>query len=90
MATAPVETSNATVQAQVFWMRYRKEIVALLALALVALIVFGAYRMYRDRQESAAATMFARATTGGDYEQIIDRYGDTAAASGAYLLLAEE
>src|SRR5437868_12614384 len=90
MPTARVETGNATLEAQVFWMRYRKQIVALIALALIALIIFGIYRFYSERRQNNAAAMFARSKTAADYQQLLNHYGDTLAAASAYLLLAEE
>jgi len=84
-----VQSADPTLEAQVFWLRYRREIAALLAIALVALTGFAGYRLYRDRRETAASAMMASAKTALDYQEIINRYGDTSAAAAAYLLLAD-
>jgi TolA-binding protein len=82
-------TSDAALEAQVFWFRYRKEIAGLLVLVLVAVLSFAIWRIYRERHEAAASAAFAAAKTASDYETVIDRYGNTPAAASALLLLAD-
>jgi predicted negative regulator of RcsB-dependent stress response len=89
MPMTKVQSADPALEAQVFWLRYRKEIAALLVIAIVALTAFAGYRLYRDRRETAASAMMASAKTAVDYQEIINRYGDTSAAAAAYLLLAD-
>src|SRR5437868_10133703 len=88
MPIAKPQPADPALEAQVFWLKYRKELLGVLAIALVAIIVVTGYRVYRDRRETAASAMFSSARTANDYLQVINRYGDTSAAAGAYLLLA--
>lgn len=90
MPTVHAETSDAALEAQVFWFRYRKEIAGLLVVLLLAGLALAGWRFYRERRETAASAAFAEAKTAADYERVIERYGDTPAAASAYLLLADE
>jgi TolA-binding protein len=87
----PVRADKAepAIDAQVFWFKYRKQIMWGLVLAIVLGLVMAGYRLYRDRRETSASTILSAAKTTADYEQIISRYGDTAAAASSYLLLAD-
>ena len=89
MPTVPIATRDAQVEAQVFWLRFQKEITAVLIIAILAMIGFAGYRFYSDRQEAAAAGLLAGAKSAQDYEQVIARYPRTPAGASAYLLLAE-
>ena len=89
MPVAKELRTNPALEAQVFWYKYRREIAILLVLAIVAIIGIAGYRLYRDRREATAATLFSGAKTPAAYEEVINRYGDTAAAASAYLLLAD-
>ena len=88
MSIAKAQSPDPALEAQVFWLKYRKELLGLLAIALVAISAVTAYRVYRDRREMAASAMFGSARTANDYLQVINRYGDTSGAAAAYLLLA--
>ena len=88
MPIAKAQPADPALEAQVFWLKYRKELLALLAIALVAISVLTGYRVYRERRETAASAMFGLAGTANEYLQVINRYGDTPAAAAAYLLLA--
>jgi TolA-binding protein len=88
MPIAKAQPADPALEAQVFWLKYRKELLALLAIALVAISVLTGYRVYRERRETAASAMFSSARTANEYLQVINRYGDTSAAAAAYLLLA--
>ncbi len=90
MPIAKELSTDPALEAQVFWFKYRREIAILLVLAIVAIFATAGYRFYRDRREATAATLFAAAKTQAAYEEVIKRYGDTAAAASAYLLLAGE
>ena len=88
MPIAKPQPADPALEAQVFWLKYRKELLALFAIALVAIIIVTGYRVYRERRETAASAMFSSARTTDDYLQTVNRYGDTSAAAAAYLLLA--
>jgi predicted negative regulator of RcsB-dependent stress response len=88
MPIAKAQSPDPALEAQVFWLKYRKELLGLLAIALVAISAVTAYRVYRDRREMAASAMFGSARSANDYLQVINRYGDTSGAAAAYLLLA--
>src|SRR5438045_7925690 len=60
-----------------------------LSVALLAVIVFAGYRYYSDRRAAAAAASLAGAKTAQQYQEVIDRYPNSAAGADAYLLLAE-
>jgi predicted negative regulator of RcsB-dependent stress response len=89
MPIAKEINTDPALDAQVFWYKYRKEIAIVLGLAVLGMVGVAGYRLYRDRREANAATLFAAAKTPGAYEQVINQYGDTAAAASAYLLLAD-
>jgi predicted negative regulator of RcsB-dependent stress response len=90
MPTAPAQTSDAALEAQVFWLRYRKELAALLIFVLLIGAGVAVWKFYQERQETAASSALAEARTAADYQSIIDRYGDTPAAAAACVLLAED
>ena len=86
----PTLTSSDTApEREVFWDRYKKEVMAVLVLALLGVAAFGGYRLYTDRQANAAATMLAAAKTGADFQKVITQYPNTSAGGSAYLLLAD-
>ena len=81
-------STEASVEAQVFWLRFQKEIAAALVIVILALVGFSGYRFYRNRQESNAAELLSQAKTSQDYQMVMTRYPATPAAASAYLLLA--
>jgi len=86
----PTLTSTDTApEREVFWDRYKKEVMAVLILALLGVAAFGGYRMYSERQADAAAEMLASAKTPSDFQKVITDYPRTAAGESAYLLLAD-
>lgn len=89
MPIAKELNTDPALEAQVFWYRYRKEIAILLGLAMLCLVGVAGYRLYRERREASAATLFAAAKTPAAYEELINQYSNTAAAASAYLLLAD-
>jgi TolA-binding protein len=74
---------------EVFWDRYKKEVMAVLVFALLAVAGYGGYRFYNDRQANAAATQLASAKTPADFQKVITGYPNTSAGGSAYLLLAD-
>jgi predicted negative regulator of RcsB-dependent stress response len=89
MPIARQVTTDSTLDAQVFWYKYQREIAILLALAVLGIVGLAGYRLYRDRREATAATLFSAAKTPAAYEELINQHGNTAAAASAYLLLAD-
>jgi len=62
---------------------------AVLILALVAVALFGGYRLYAERRENAAAAALASAKTPSEFQKVISDYSNTAAGASAYLLLSD-
>lgn len=89
MPTAPPTARDARVDAQVFWFRYHKEIIALIALVIIASVAFAGYRLYANRRDAAAAELLAKAKTPAAYQQVIAQYPGAPAAASAYLLLGQ-
>ncbi len=90
MPTADADTSDAALEAQVFWFRYRKTIAGVLVVLFFGVLGVAGWRLYRERREIAASAAFAGAKTATEYEAVIDRYRETPAAASAFLLLADE
>jgi predicted negative regulator of RcsB-dependent stress response len=89
MPIAKQATTDPALDAQVFWYKYQREIAILLGLVVLGIVGLAGYRLYRDRREATAATLFSAAKTPAAYEELINQHGDTAAAASAYLLLAD-
>jgi TolA-binding protein len=86
----PTLTSTDTApEREVFWDRYKKEVMAVLVLALIGVAVYGGYRIYADRQGNAGAELLASAKTAADFQKVISQYPSTSAGASAYLLLAD-
>ena len=86
----PTLTSTDTApDREVFWDRYKKEVMAVLILALLGVAAYGGYRMYSERQANAAAETLASAKTAADFQKVIADYPRTPAGQSAYLLLAD-
>ena len=83
-----LSTTDTAPDRDVFWERYKKEVMAVLILALLAVAGYGGYRIYSDRQANAAAAMLASAQAAPDFQKVISEYPSTAAGASAYLLLA--
>ena len=62
MPTAPVQTSDAALEAQVFWLRYRKELAALLILVVAIGAGLIAWKFYQERRETASSEEIGRAS----------------------------
>jgi TolA-binding protein len=90
MPTISSSTSDPVLETRFFWDRHRKEILAAIIVAVLALGSFGAYRYYTERRATAAAMRVAEAKTAADFQKVIDQYPETPAGSSAYLFLAEE
>ena len=90
MPTASPATTETSVEAHVFWLRYRKEIAAALIVIIVAMIGYAGFRIYQNRREARAAEMLGDAKTPEQYQEVVSRYSGTAAGASANLLLAEK
>jgi TolA-binding protein len=88
MATT-LTTPETTHEREVFWERYKKEVMAVLIVALLAGAGFGGYKIYSDRLAASAESSLAGAKTAADFQKVITQYPGTAAGGSAYLLLAD-
>jgi predicted negative regulator of RcsB-dependent stress response len=89
MATTTTTSTDAAVEARVFWFHYRNEITIALLIAILAILGFFGYRFYVDKRDGAAASLLAAANNDTGYQQVIAQYPSTPSAASAYLLLAE-
>jgi predicted negative regulator of RcsB-dependent stress response len=89
MPTVSPATRPPALDAQVFWFKYHKEIVAFLLLVVLAIIAMAGYWFYSERRGAAAAALLASAKNAQDFQQVIARYPKTGAGASAALLLAQ-
>ena len=82
-------STDAAVEAQVFWLRFQKQIAAALIILILAIVGFAGYRFYTHRRNSTAAELLGKAKNPQDYQEVITQYPGTPAGASAYLLLAE-
>src|SRR5581483_4446303 len=91
MPTAPIPTTTEpSVEAHVFWLRYQKQLAAGLLIVFLALVGFAGYRLFQTRRDTNAAEALGSAKTDQEYEKVIDQYRGTPAGASAYLLLAQK
>ena len=81
--------SDAALEGEVFWDRYKTKVMAILVIALIGVAGFGGYRFYSERRANAAANMLASAKTTAEYQKVISEYPSTPAGASAYLLVAD-
>ena len=55
MPTAPPPSRDVALETRFFFERFKKEIIAVLIVALLALLAFTGYRYYSDRRSAAAS-----------------------------------
>ena len=82
-------STDAAVEARVFWLRFQKEIAAALIILILGIAGFAGYRFYTYRRNSTAAESLGNAKTPQDYQEVSAHYPGTPAGASAYLLLAE-
>ena len=82
--------TDPVLESQVFWERYKKTVFAVLILAVLAVAGWGAFRVYSDRQETAAGNALTSAKTTADFQKVIEQFPSTPAAASARLFMAEE
>ncbi|HLW36645.1 MAG TPA: tetratricopeptide repeat protein [Chthoniobacterales bacterium] len=90
MPTAPPATTEASVETQVLWLRFQKEIAAALIVIILAVIGYAGYWIYLSRRDAKAAEMLGGARTPQEFQEVIARYSGTPAGASASLLLAEK
>ena len=84
-----LSSSDPVIETRFFWDRHKKEVIAALVVALLAVAAFGGYRLYSDRREKTAASILAEAKAPADFQKVISQYADTPASASAYLFLAD-
>jgi TolA-binding protein len=89
MPIAPPPSRDVALETSLFWERFKQPIIVALGVVLVAAIAFTGYRFYSDRRGAAASAALAAAKTAPEYQEVISRYSNTAAAADAYIFLAE-
>jgi tetratricopeptide (TPR) repeat protein len=89
MPTAPPPSRDAALETRFFWETHKTEILAVLLLAILGIVSYGAYKFYSERRDAAASALLGRAKTTRDFEQVVSAYSNTPAGANAYLLLAD-
>ncbi|MEP6698945.1 MAG: tetratricopeptide repeat protein [Verrucomicrobiota bacterium] len=89
MPILPSSLPDPVLEGHVFWDRYKKEIIAALLIALLAVAAYGGYRFYSEHRENAAASALAASKTPADLQKVITQYSGTPAGASAFLFLAE-
>jgi predicted negative regulator of RcsB-dependent stress response len=82
--------ADPVLETQVFWERHKKEVFAVLIVTILAVAAWGAYWIYTDRRDAAAANLLASAKTAADFQKVIAQYPATPAGASANLFLADE
>jgi hypothetical protein len=89
MPTAPPPSRDVGLETRFFWERFKKPIISVAIVVLLAATAFTGYRFYSDRRAAAASAALASASGLQAYEQVIAQYPGTPAGADAYILLAE-
>ena len=85
-----LSSTDPVLETQVFWERHKTTVFAVLILAVLAVAGWGAFRIYSDRREAAAANTLTSAKTAADFQKVIAQFPSTPAGASAHLFLAEE
>jgi len=80
---------DPVLETQVFWIKYRMEILMGLIAVLLALGGYGGYRLYVAKRDASAADLLANAKSPTDFQKVFSQYADAPAAATAYLRLAD-
>ena len=88
MPTVPPPSRDVAMETRFFFARFKTPIIGAVVVVLLAMLGYTGYRYYVDRRAATASALLASAKSAQDYQQLIDRYPNTAAAADAYLLLA--
>lgn len=92
MTPQPLTTPapDPLLDANVFWYRHRRPIIAAFLAGMLALVGIAGYWLYQQRHDSAAADALANAKTSAELQKMIAQFSGTPAGATAYLLLAEQ
>lgn len=90
MPTVTTPSSDPLLETQVFWVRFRIQIIAALLAIIVGSAAYGGYVYFRNRREAAAAELLAKAKSPPDFQKVISDYDSAPAAASAYVMLAAE
>jgi tetratricopeptide (TPR) repeat protein len=84
-----LSTSDPVLERPVLWDLHKRNVMAVLVIALLAVAAYGGYLFYSYRRDMTSANLLAGAKTPAEYQKIITDYSGTAAGGSAYLLLAD-
>ena len=92
MTTQPLTSPapDPVLDANVFWYRHRKQIIAGFVATLLAMAAIAGYWLYQQHRDSAAADALASAKTPAELQNVIARFSGTPAGATAYLFLADQ
>lgn len=92
MTNQPVSPSlpDPALEASVFWLRHKNEIIGAVVFALAALTALAGYWFYKQHRDATAADALAQAKTPAALQSVATQYGGTPAGATSYLLLAEQ
>lgn len=90
MPTVSPPSADPTLEAQVFWVKNRTELIVGVLVVLLALGGFAAFQFYRDRRNSSGAEALVGAQSEQDYKKVIEQFSDTAAGASASVMLSEK
>ena len=79
MPAAPITSRDPALEASVFWIRFKKEIAAVMIVALLGFVGYTGYSFYSERRNITAAGLLASAKNAQDYQQVIAQYPNTPA-----------
>ena len=90
MATASQISNDPALETRLFWEQYKASIIAVVSVLVLGTLGYAGFKLYSERQASAAATLLAAANSPQDFQQVIERYPGSQPAASAYLLLAQK
>lgn len=90
MPTVSSPSADPTLEAQVFWVKNRTELVVGALVVLLALGGFAAFQFYRDRRNSSGSEALTGAQSEQDYRRVIEQFSDTPAGASATVMLSEK
>lgn len=84
-----LSTSDPVLERPVLWDRHKRNVMAVLVIALLAVAAYGGYWFYSYRREMASANLLSSAKTPAEFQKVTTEYPGTPAGGSACLLLAE-
>jgi predicted negative regulator of RcsB-dependent stress response len=85
-----LSSADPVLESHVLWDRYKTLFFIVLAVIVLGVGAWAAFRVVSDRREDAAANALAAAKNAADYQKVITQYDGTPAGESAYLFLAED